>query len=156
MQGTWVQSLLREDPTCCRATKPMRLDSWSSRAPQPVFCHKRSHCSEKPARRKEDPVQPKINKKNCQAGYWGLNGTKEHCWTAGDVQRSPTISILTLSLGATTHWFSCFCLCAGGVPSWTFLMVIFQGPERSCSYQIVPNCAKKKKKKIPFKDSIKR
>ena len=23
MQGTWVQSLVREDPTCCGATKPM-------------------------------------------------------------------------------------------------------------------------------------
>ena len=24
MQGTWVQALVREDPTCCEATKPMR------------------------------------------------------------------------------------------------------------------------------------
>ena len=23
MQGTWVRSLVREDPTCCRATKPV-------------------------------------------------------------------------------------------------------------------------------------
>ena len=23
MQGTWVQSLVLEDSTCCRATKPM-------------------------------------------------------------------------------------------------------------------------------------
>ena len=24
MQGTWGQALVREDPTCCRATKPVR------------------------------------------------------------------------------------------------------------------------------------
>ena len=24
MQGTWILSLVQEDPTCCRATKPMR------------------------------------------------------------------------------------------------------------------------------------
>ena len=23
VQGTWVRALVREDPTCCRATKPM-------------------------------------------------------------------------------------------------------------------------------------
>ena len=25
MQGTWVQLLVQEDPTCCRATKPEHL-----------------------------------------------------------------------------------------------------------------------------------
>ena len=24
MQGTWLRALVREDPTCCGATKPMR------------------------------------------------------------------------------------------------------------------------------------
>ena len=24
MQGTWVRALVQEDPTCCRATKPVR------------------------------------------------------------------------------------------------------------------------------------
>ena len=24
MQGTWVRSLVREDPTCCGTTKPVR------------------------------------------------------------------------------------------------------------------------------------
>ena len=24
MQGTWVQALVREEPTCCGATKPVR------------------------------------------------------------------------------------------------------------------------------------
>ena len=29
MQGTWVQALVREDPTCRRATKPMRHNYWA-------------------------------------------------------------------------------------------------------------------------------
>ena len=33
MQGTWVQSLGREDPTCCGATKPVR-HNYCVRAPQ--------------------------------------------------------------------------------------------------------------------------
>ena len=28
MQGTWVQSLVQEDPTCCRATKPVLHNYW--------------------------------------------------------------------------------------------------------------------------------
>ena len=29
MQGTWVQSLVQEDSTCCRATKPMHQNYWA-------------------------------------------------------------------------------------------------------------------------------
>ena len=29
MEGTWVQSLVQEDPTCRRATKPMCLNYWA-------------------------------------------------------------------------------------------------------------------------------
>ena len=29
MQGTWVRSLVQEDPTCHRATKPMRHNYWT-------------------------------------------------------------------------------------------------------------------------------
>ena len=29
MQGTWVQSLVQEDPTCRGATKPMRHNYWA-------------------------------------------------------------------------------------------------------------------------------
>ena len=29
MQGTWVQALVREDPTCHRAIKPMRHNYWA-------------------------------------------------------------------------------------------------------------------------------
>ena len=36
MQGTWVQSLLREDPTCLMATKPVHRNYWS------LCFHKRS------------------------------------------------------------------------------------------------------------------
>ena len=61
MQGTWVQSLVQEDPTCCGATKPVRHNyractleptshNYRARAPQllkptrlePVLCKKKS------------------------------------------------------------------------------------------------------------------
>ena len=40
VQGTWVRSLVQEDPTCQGATKLLCLD--------PTLCNKRSPCSEKP------------------------------------------------------------------------------------------------------------
>ena len=40
VQGTLVQSLVRDVPTCHRATKPMCLET--------VLCNKRSHHNEKP------------------------------------------------------------------------------------------------------------
>ena len=54
MQGTWVRALVREDPTCHGATKPVRHNYWA-RMPQllepaclePVLCNKRSHRNEK-------------------------------------------------------------------------------------------------------------
>ena len=33
MQGTWVRALVREDPTCCRATEAARLE--------PMLCNKK-------------------------------------------------------------------------------------------------------------------
>ena len=67
MQGTWVWALVREDPTCCRATKPVRHDYWGCTLEpvshsywacvsqllkpaclEPVLCNKRSHWNEKP------------------------------------------------------------------------------------------------------------
>ena len=89
MQETRVQSLVQEDPTGRRATKPVRcnywacpLESashnyWSLRAttteacePQllkparlePVLHNKRSHCNEKPAHCNKDPTHQNINK----------------------------------------------------------------------------------------------
>ena len=56
MQGTWVPSLVWEDPTSSRATKPLRHNYWA-RMPQilkpvhlePMLHNERSHCNEKPA-----------------------------------------------------------------------------------------------------------
>ena len=66
MQGTWVGALVQEDPTCHRATKPVRRNYWAcaleptshnywARVPQllkpaclePVLRNKRSHRDEK-------------------------------------------------------------------------------------------------------------
>ena len=68
MQGTWVWALVWKDPTCCRATKPMRHNyracalepashNYWAHMPQllkptclePVLHNKRSHRNEKPA-----------------------------------------------------------------------------------------------------------
>ena len=75
MQGTQVRFLVWEDPTCCRATKPMHHNYWAcalepmshnywAHMPQllkpvrlePVLRNKRSHHSKKPTRcNKESP-----------------------------------------------------------------------------------------------------
>ena len=75
MQGTRVQALVREDPTCRRATRPVshnywactsgacapqqdRLRQWEARAPRwrvAPTCHN----WRKPSHRNEDPTQPK-------------------------------------------------------------------------------------------------
>ena len=72
MQGTQVWALVQEDPTCCRATKPVRHNYWDcalqpashsywARVPQLLkparlepTLHKRSHRKEKPAHRNEE------------------------------------------------------------------------------------------------------
>ena len=54
MQGTRVQALVREDPTCRGATKPVRHNYWSLHVLEPVLRNKRSHCNEKPAHRNEE------------------------------------------------------------------------------------------------------
>ena len=73
MQGTRVRALVREDPTCRGATKPMRHNYWACAlepashnywacVPQllkpthldPVLHNKRSHHNEKPVHRKEE------------------------------------------------------------------------------------------------------
>ena len=71
--GTWVWALVREDPTCCGATKPMCHNYWActlqpmshnywAHVPQllkpahlePVLCNKRSHRNEKPVHHNEE------------------------------------------------------------------------------------------------------
>ena len=73
MQGTQVQSLVREDPTCREATNPVCHNYWACALeptshnywacmPQlpkpaclePVLCNKRSHRNEKPTHRNEE------------------------------------------------------------------------------------------------------
>ena len=68
MQGTWVWALVWEDPTCCRATKPVCHKYWAYALEpashnywacvpwllkpmhlEPVLCNKISHHKEKPA-----------------------------------------------------------------------------------------------------------
>ena len=61
MQGTRVQALVQEDPTCRGATKPMRHNYWAH-MPQllkparlePELHNKTSHCKEKPAHLNEE------------------------------------------------------------------------------------------------------
>ena len=73
MQGTRVRALVQEDPTCRRATKPVRHNYWACtlepashnywahmpqllkpRRLEPVLRNKRSHCNEKPTHRNEE------------------------------------------------------------------------------------------------------
>ena len=73
MQGTQVQAVVRKDPTCRGATKPVRHNYWAcalepsshnnwAHVPQllkpahlePVLRNKRSHRNEKPAHRNEE------------------------------------------------------------------------------------------------------
>ena len=73
LQGTRVWALIQEDPTCHRATKPMRHNylAWAlepashnywARVPQllkpaclePMLCNKRSHHNEKPMHRNKE------------------------------------------------------------------------------------------------------
>ena len=86
MQGTQVRALVREDPTCRRATKPVRQNYWAcAREPashnywahvpqllkparlEPVLHNKRSHRNEKPAHRDEEyPRSPQLEKAHTQ------------------------------------------------------------------------------------------
>ena len=81
MQGTWVQSLVQEDPTGRWATKPASHNYWA-RVPQllkpahlkPMLRNKRSHRNEKPAVRNEE--------------YPLLTATRESLCAAMKTQRS--------------------------------------------------------------------
>ena len=68
MQGTRVQPLVQEDPTCRGATKPVHHNYWAHVLQllkpvrlEPVLRNKRSHRKEKPTQCDEDPMQPKLN-----------------------------------------------------------------------------------------------
>ena len=49
MQETWVPSLIRKDPTCLGAAKPVSHHYGSSQALEPVLHDEESHRGEKPA-----------------------------------------------------------------------------------------------------------
>ena len=74
MQETRVRALVREDPTCCGATEPMRHNYWACvpqrRKParlEPVLRNKRSQRNEKPAhRKKSSPRPPQLEKAHAQ------------------------------------------------------------------------------------------
>ena len=76
--GAQARSLVQEDSTCCRATKPVHHKYWAHTLQllkpvhlEPVLHNERSHYSKKPVHRNQrkptgsnnDPEQPKINKK---------------------------------------------------------------------------------------------
>ena len=86
MQGTWVRSLVREDPTCCGATKPVHQNYWAC-ALEPVshnywawvlqllkaerlelmLRNKRSHRNEKlRTTTKSSPCSPQLEKARAQ------------------------------------------------------------------------------------------
>ena len=52
-QGTWVQSLAREDPTCLGVTNPMCHNYWAW-VPRACVYNKRSLCNEKPVHHNEE------------------------------------------------------------------------------------------------------
>ena len=91
MQGTKVQSLVWEDPTCQGATKPVRHSHWAHELLEPMCCSRRSHHHEKPAHHNQErpplatnrgnpscsnkgPVQSKISK------YWKKTQKKWVRW----------------------------------------------------------------------------
>ena len=63
MQRTQVPSLIQQDPTCCRATKPTDCNYWSLGSGAHA-CNKRSHHKVKPVHHNEDPVQSKYVNRN--------------------------------------------------------------------------------------------
>ena len=70
MQGTWIWSLVQEDPTCLKATKPRSHNYWALVLQllepvqlEPVLCNESRHHNEKPMRCNKGPAQPQINTK---------------------------------------------------------------------------------------------
>ena len=60
VQGTWVSSLVQEDPTCHGAAKPLGLQPvpHNKSSPPPAVRSPRTATRERP-HRNEGPVQPK-------------------------------------------------------------------------------------------------
>ena len=56
MQGTQVQALVQEDPTCCRATKPVRRNYWACTL-EPVSHNYWAHVPRAHASQQKKPLQ---------------------------------------------------------------------------------------------------
>ena len=56
MQGTQVQALVQEDPTCRGATKPVRHNYWACTL-EPACCNYWAHAPRAHARQQEKPPQ---------------------------------------------------------------------------------------------------
>ena len=78
MQGTWVRALVREDPTCRGAPKPMRHNYWAC-APEPASHNYWAHVPRVRAPQQEKPPQweahaPQLEKACAQ--QWRPNAAK--------------------------------------------------------------------------------
>ena len=92
MQGTRVQALVREDPTCRGATKPVRHNYWAC-APESASCNYWAHMLQllKPAR-----LEPVLNKRShrnekpahCNEDWPPLASTRQSLLTATKTQHS--------------------------------------------------------------------
>ena len=110
MLGTRVQAVVREDPTCRGATKPVRHNYWAcaleptshnywARMPQllkpaclePVLHSKRSHHNKKPAHHKEQESP--------------LTATRERPCAATKTQRSQ--NLINFLKRLDSHWINC-------------------------------------------------
>ena len=74
MQGTWVQALVQEDPTCRGATKPVCHNYWAHTPLllkpahlEPMLHNKRSHRNEKPAYHNEEWPPPTTTRESPHA-----------------------------------------------------------------------------------------
>ena len=67
MQGTQVQSLVRENPTCRRATKPVCHNYWSPSATTTETHAPRAHAlqQEKPPQREAHAPQQRVAPTHC-------------------------------------------------------------------------------------------
>ena len=83
MQGTQIWSLVWEDSTCCRATKPLRHNYIAHVQQLPNYLHalepmfyKRRHCSKKAKHHNESsPFSPQLEKAHTQ--HWRPSRAKK-------------------------------------------------------------------------------
>ena len=64
VKKTRVRPLIREDPTCCRAIKPVYHSYWPCALLKPLCSRACALQQEKSPCSNEDPAQPKINRQN--------------------------------------------------------------------------------------------